>query len=198
MATTASPAWWPSSSAWPWPVALQVGDRTLATCCASTAAATGGFLLWNYPRGLLFAGGGAYVWGTVIAMACLYLVQRNAGISPWFPVLLLIYPIWETCFSASHGARRSPRRCRRALHFHQLIYRRIVRRTFDEDIARRMLKRNNAFALPLGLHPADRRARRHLSRQHGRADGAVPVVRGLLRAGLPGHHPFLKCPVGQP
>ena len=126
-------------------VALQVGDRTLAALLLSTAAATGGFLLWNYPRGLLFAGdGGAYIWGTVIAMACLYLVQRNAGISPWFPVLLLIYPIWETCFSAYRKLARgvSPG-VADALHFHQLIYRRIVRRTFDEDIARRMLKRNN-------------------------------------------------------
>ncbi len=30
-----------------------------------------------------------------------------------------------------------------ALHFHQLIYRRIVRGVFDDDLARRMLRRNN-------------------------------------------------------
>jgi hypothetical protein len=30
-----------------------------------------------------------------------------------------------------------------ALHFHQLIYRRIVRGVFDDDEARRMLMRNN-------------------------------------------------------
>ena len=32
--------------------------------------ATAGFLIWNYPRGKIFAGdGGAYVWGMVIAVA---------------------------------------------------------------------------------------------------------------------------------
>jgi hypothetical protein len=30
-----------------------------------------------------------------------------------------------------------------ALHFHQLIYRRVVREVFDDDEARRMLMRNN-------------------------------------------------------
>src|SRR6218665_2579309 len=45
-------------------VAMQVGDRALAALLMSTAAATGGFLIWNYPHGMLFAGdGGAYVWG---------------------------------------------------------------------------------------------------------------------------------------
>ena len=81
-------------------VALQVGDRALAALLVSTAAATGGFLVWNYPRGMLFAGdGGAYIWGGVIALASISLVQRNADVSPWFPMLLLIYPVWETVFS---------------------------------------------------------------------------------------------------
>ncbi|MBS0291043.1 MAG: glycosyltransferase family 4 protein, partial [Proteobacteria bacterium] len=58
-------------------VALQVGDRGLAVMVACTAGATVGFLVWNYPRGMLFAGdGGAYVWGVVIAIASILLVQR--------------------------------------------------------------------------------------------------------------------------
>ena len=65
-------------------VALQVGDRGLAAVLVSTAAATGGFLVWNYPRGMMFAGdGGAYIWGGVIALASLSLVQRNPQVSPW-------------------------------------------------------------------------------------------------------------------
>jgi UDP-GlcNAc:undecaprenyl-phosphate GlcNAc-1-phosphate transferase len=81
-------------------VALQVGDRALAALLVTMAAATAGFLLWNYPRGMLFAGdGGAYIWGVVIALASLSLVQRNPAVSPWFPMLLLIYPVWETVFS---------------------------------------------------------------------------------------------------
>ena len=126
-------------------VALQVGDRALAALLVSTAAATGGFLVWNYPRGMLFAGdGGAYVWGVVIAMASISLVQRNTDVSPWFPMLLLIYPVWETIFSIYRKAVRgvSPG-VADALHFHQLIYRRIVRGVFHDDESRRVLMRNN-------------------------------------------------------
>ncbi len=126
-------------------VALQVGDRGLAAALVSLAAATGGFLVWNYPRGLLFAGdGGAYIWGVVIAFASLSLVQRNPDVSPWFPMLLLMYPVWETVFSIYRRVVRgvSPG-VADALHFHQLIYRRIVRRVLDDDAARRMLRRNS-------------------------------------------------------
>ena len=126
-------------------VALQVGDRGLAALLVCTAAATGGFLVWNYPRGMLFAGdGGAYIWGVVIAMASISLVQRNADVSPWFPLLLLIYPVWETLFSIYRKTVRgvSPG-VADALHFHQLIYRRIVRSVFHDDESRRVLMRNN-------------------------------------------------------
>ena len=126
-------------------VALQVGDRALAALLVSTAAATGGFLFWNYPRGMLFAGdGGAYIWGVVIALASVSLVQRNPAVSPWFPMLLLIYPVWETVFSIYRKWVRgvSPG-VADALHFHQLIYRRIVRSVFHDDESRRMLMRNN-------------------------------------------------------
>ena len=126
-------------------VALQVGDRTTAAIVICLAAATGGFLLWNYPRGMLFAGdGGAYIWGVVIAMASISLVQRNPEVSPWFPLLLLVYPIWETLFSIYRKlARGDSPGMADALHFHQLIYRRIVAGVFHDDDSRRMLMRNN-------------------------------------------------------
>jgi UDP-N-acetylmuramyl pentapeptide phosphotransferase/UDP-N-acetylglucosamine-1-phosphate transferase len=127
-------------------VALLVGDRQLAAVVLVLAGATAGFLLWNYPRGLIFAGdGGAYLWGVVIAVACVQLVQRHPTVSPWFPLLLLIYPVWETIFSIYRKMMRgqSPGLAD-ALHFHQLIYRRIVRGVFDDDDeALRMLMRNN-------------------------------------------------------
>jgi UDP-GlcNAc:undecaprenyl-phosphate GlcNAc-1-phosphate transferase len=126
-------------------VAIQVGDRQLAAVVLALAGATAGFLVWNYPRGLIFAGdGGAYLWGVVIAVVCIVLVQRHGQVSPWFPVLLLIYPVWETMFSIWRKAIRgqSPGLAD-ALHFHQLIYRRIVRGVFHDDESRRMLMRNN-------------------------------------------------------
>ena len=126
-------------------VALQVGDRQLAATVLVLAGATAGFLVWNYPRGLIFAGdGGAYLWGAVIGIASILLVLRHQQVSPWFPMLLLIYPVWETVFSIYRKIVRgqSPG-VADALHFHQLIYRRIVREVFDDDEARRMLMRNN-------------------------------------------------------
>ena len=126
-------------------VALQVGDRQLAGIVLALAGGTAGFLVWNYPRGLIFAGDcGAYLWGIVIAIGCVMLVQRHPEVSPWFPLLLLIYPVWETMFSIYRKAVRGQNPgVADALHFHQLIYRRIVRRVFHDDEARRMLMRNN-------------------------------------------------------
>lgn len=126
-------------------VALQVGDRAVAVLMLSLAGATAGFLWWNYPRGLIFAGdGGAYLWGAVVALGAVMLVQRNPAVSPWFPLLLLIYPVWETLFSIYRKLARgvSPG-VADALHFHQLIFRRLVRQVFHDDQARQLLIRNN-------------------------------------------------------
>lgn len=129
-------------------VALQVGDVALAGIVLVAAGATAGFLFWNYPRGLIFAGdGGAYLWGAVIAVACVQLVQRHPEVSPWFPALLLVYPVWETLFSIYRKRARgqSPGQAD-ALHLHQLIYRRIVRDITHDDAATRMRLRNNRTA----------------------------------------------------
>ena len=126
-------------------VSLQVGDRQLAAIVLCTAGATVGFLLWNYPHGLIFAGdGGAYLWGVVTAIASIMLVQRHPMVSPWFPMLLLIYPVCETVFSIYRKVARggSPSTAD-ALHFHQLIHRRIVRNVLHDDGAQQMLMRNN-------------------------------------------------------
>lgn len=126
-------------------VALQLGDRQLAAILICMVGGTAGFLVWNYPRGLIFAGdGGAYLWGVTIATGSIMLVQRHDQVSPWFPMLLLIYPVWETLFSIYRKtARGGSPGVADALHFHQLIYRRLVRGVFHDDAARRMLMRNN-------------------------------------------------------
>ena len=129
-------------------VAVQVGDRELASVAVALAAATAGFMVWNYPRGLVFAGdAGAYVWGLLIAVISLLLVQRHPIVSPWFPLLLLIYPVWETLFSIwRKWVRGGSPGMADALHLHQLVYRRLVRSVLDDDEARSMLKRNNRTA----------------------------------------------------
>jgi UDP-N-acetylmuramyl pentapeptide phosphotransferase/UDP-N-acetylglucosamine-1-phosphate transferase len=163
-------------------VALQVGDRQLAAMVLVLAGSTAGFLVWNYPRGLIFAGdGGAYLWGVVIAIASILLVMRHAEVSPWFPVLLLIYPVWETMFSIYRKtARGQSPGVADALHFHQLIYRRIVRGVFHDDEARRMLMRNNRTSPYLC---------RAVLEPHRGAGFFQRAVRRLLRLGLHQHHP---------
>lgn len=127
-------------------VALQLGDRQLAAVQIVLVGATGGFLVWNYPHGKIFAGdGGAYLWGVVIAYGCVALVSRHPSVSPWFPMLLLCYPVSETLFSIYRKKVRgqSPGMAD-ALHLHQLIYRRLVRVVLDSDNeAEEMLMRNN-------------------------------------------------------
>ena len=127
-------------------VSLQLGDRQLAGMLAVMVGATLGFLLWNYPHGKIFAGdGGAYLWGLVIAYGCVQLVSRYPVVSPWFPMLLLAYPVVETLFSIYRKmARGQSPGMADALHLHQLIYRRIVRVVIDDDNeALEMLQRNN-------------------------------------------------------
>ncbi len=126
-------------------VALQHNDRELAGILACLIGSTLGFLIWNYPRGLIFAGdSGAYFWGVVIAVGSVTLVQRNPSVSPWFIMLLLIYPVSETFFSIYRKIVRgeSPSMAD-SMHFHQLIYKRLVRGVFHDNATRQVLIRNN-------------------------------------------------------
>lgn len=122
-------------------VAWQVGDERVLAAALVVVAATLGFLVWNFPRGVLFAGdGGAYFLGFAVAELAVLLVQRNSEVSPWFALLALWYPVWETLYSAY---RRKVLRGRSpaspdGLHLHTLVYRRIVK-LHDRPAARSAL-----------------------------------------------------------
>lgn len=112
-------------------VAWAVGDTYVFAAASALGASVLGFLIFNFPRGRLFLGdGGAYLIGLVLAELSVLLVHRNPEVSPWFPLVLMAYPVWETLFSMY---RRHMRRRRvstgnaDALHLHSLIYRRVVR-----------------------------------------------------------------------
>jgi UDP-GlcNAc:undecaprenyl-phosphate/decaprenyl-phosphate GlcNAc-1-phosphate transferase len=110
-------------------VAWQVGDERVLYAALIVMGATLGFLVWNFPRGVIFAGdGGAYFLGFATATLAVLLVHRNSEVSPWFALLVLWYPVWETIFSMYrrriHG--RSPADPD-GLHLHTLVYRRIVK-----------------------------------------------------------------------
>jgi len=96
-----------------------------------------GFFLWNYPFGLIFLGdGGAYFLGFCAAAVGAILVNKYSDISPWFPMLLVIYPVWETLFSIYRRKflKDYPPHMPDALHFHQLLYRRILKLAFGSKI----------------------------------------------------------------
>ncbi|NPA52745.1 MAG: undecaprenyl/decaprenyl-phosphate alpha-N-acetylglucosaminyl 1-phosphate transferase [Aquificae bacterium] len=64
------------------------------------AMATAGFFVFNFPKGLIFLGdSGSYFLGFMLAELSILMVNRHPEISPWFPLVLLIYPVWETLFS---------------------------------------------------------------------------------------------------
>jgi len=111
-------------------VAAQVGDALIFSAALALIGAVLGFLRWNWPRGKVFMGdGGAYLLGFLLAELSVLLVLRNPQVSPWFPVLLMIYPIFETFYSMYRrriGAGRSPGQPDN-LHLHQLIYQWITR-----------------------------------------------------------------------
>jgi UDP-GlcNAc:undecaprenyl-phosphate/decaprenyl-phosphate GlcNAc-1-phosphate transferase len=110
-------------------VAAIVGDALVLPAACALAASIGGFLLVNYPRGKIFLGdGGAYLVGLLLAELAVLLVHRNSEVSPWFPLVLLAYPVWETIFSMyRRKARGQSTGHADALHLHTLVYRRVVR-----------------------------------------------------------------------
>ncbi len=111
-------------------VAFQVSDPPIMVAALAMIGALLGFLVWNYPRGLIFLGdGGAYFVGFWIAELSVLLTSRHPEVSKWFPLLLCFYPIFETLFTIYRRVilKRVHPGMPDASHLHQLIYMRIVR-----------------------------------------------------------------------
>lgn len=113
-------------------VAFQVNDLLVASVALATLGATLGFFVWNYPRGLIFLGdGGAYLLGFLLAELGLLLVARNPLVSPFAPLLLVAYPVFETVFTMYRRKVLQGRPVSQpdGVHLHTLIYRRQMRWT---------------------------------------------------------------------
>src|SRR6202158_5100940 len=81
-------------------VAFRVSDPIVLSASLIMMGAVMGFFIWNFPAGLIFLGdGGAYFIGFMLAELSILLVMRHREVSAWYPVLLFMYPIFETCFS---------------------------------------------------------------------------------------------------
>jgi UDP-N-acetylmuramyl pentapeptide phosphotransferase/UDP-N-acetylglucosamine-1-phosphate transferase len=127
-------------------VALQVNDSFVLIAALMVAGATAGFLIWNYPVGLIFLGdGGAYFIGFMLGELTLLLVMRNPQVSTWYAALLLIYPAFETLFSAYRRMfiRGKSPTMPDGIHLHSLIFRRIVQWAVGRKEARALMRRNS-------------------------------------------------------
>ncbi len=130
-------------------VAYQVGDITLALWALAGVGASLGFFVWNFPAGLIFLGdGGAYFLGFYLAEIGILLIARNPEVSPLFPLMVCVYPVFETLFSMYRRKviRAVPTGLPDGIHLHSLIYRRLMRWAIGARDARAMTRRNSMTA----------------------------------------------------
>ncbi|AQV95289.1 glycosyl transferase [Cupriavidus necator] len=127
-------------------VAFQVGDTLILAIAFSMIGAILGFFIWNFPAGHIFLGdGGAYLIGFMLAESSILLVLRNHQVSAWYPVLMVIYPIFETLFSIYRRRvlKGVPAGYPDGVHLHTLIYQRLMRWAVGSKDARHRLRRNS-------------------------------------------------------
>ncbi len=128
-------------------VAFQSGDRLVATLALAGIGAVLGFFMWNFPAGLIFLGdGGAYFLGFFVAEVSILLLARNPDdVSPLFPLLVCIYPVFETLFSIYRRRflRAVPPTMPDGIHLHSLIYRRMIRWAVGNQNAKALTRRNS-------------------------------------------------------
>lgn len=105
--------------------ALLVGDTEIAVMGALLAAATGGFLLVNFPTGKIFLGdAGAYTLGFLLAWMGIALAERSPDVTPIAMVLILFWPLADLSLAIYRRHRRKlPVSFPDRLHFHQLVMR---------------------------------------------------------------------------
>ena len=127
-------------------VAYQVGDPVIGVLALAGIGAVLGFFVWNFPAGLIFLGdGGAYFLGFFVAEVSLLLLLRNPEVSPLFPLLVCIYPVFETLFSIYRRRvlRAVPPSVPDGIHLHSLIYRRVMRWAVGDRSAKALTRRNS-------------------------------------------------------
>ena len=109
-------------------IAITSGAAHLAPLAVITAAALVGFLLFNWPSGLIFMGdAGAYAIGHVLVWMAILLAWQDPSLSPIALSLLFFWPVADTFLAiwrrfARGAAMGQPDK----LHFHQLVMRAIL------------------------------------------------------------------------
>lgn len=113
-------------------ISWETHDYALTSVCLLLAAASFGFLLINFPFGLIFLGdGGAYLMGFMLGWIGVLLPMRNPEVSVWAPLLVCAYPVLEVLVSMiRRKARQRGTGHADRLHLHSLIKARLVRKRF--------------------------------------------------------------------
>ncbi len=127
-------------------VASQTDDPLVGALALLGIGAVLGFFVWNFPSGLIFLGdGGAYFLGFYVAEMSILLLVRNPEVSPLFPLLVCIYPVFETLFSIYRRRflRAVPPSMPDGIHLHSLIYRRVLRWAVGDRSAKALIRRNS-------------------------------------------------------
>lgn len=127
-------------------VAFQVGDPVVLSASLLMMGAIMGFFIWNFPAGLIFLGdGGAYFIGFMLGELAILLVMRHRAVSAWYPVLLFMYPIFETCFSIYRKKfiRGISPVIPDGVHLHMLVYKRLMRWAVGTQVAHELTRRNS-------------------------------------------------------
>lgn len=88
-------------------IALSAERENTAAAAFCGAAALAGFLIWNYPKGKLFAGdSGSLFAGAVAAITSLMAVRNEDGISPFVPAILFLPLLADTLFTLAWRVMR--------------------------------------------------------------------------------------------
>ena len=75
-------------------------DTPFLIVTASLALSIISFLIFNYPKGLIFLGDlGAYSLGLMLSMLVIMICGRHPELSSWGAVLIIIYPLTEVTFT---------------------------------------------------------------------------------------------------
>ncbi len=141
-------------------IAWQVQDVLVGSLALATLGATLGFFVWNFPRGSVFLGdGGAYVLGFIVAELGILLSARHPGVSMLAPLLIVVYPFFETLFSMYRRRVLQNRSMTQpdGIHLHTLIYRRLRRNVSDANGLRRANSSTSPYLwllAALGIVPA--------------------------------------------
>lgn len=123
-------------------IAAKGDDVAFAQILSLLIAGLIGFLLLNYPFGLIFLGDtGATVIGFILAYTAVEMLSRQPDLSPWALMLVFFWPIADMVLAiARRLGRRNPTTQPDRMHFHHVVMRALEIRILH--------KKSRAFSNP--------------------------------------------------